>query len=377
MKTAALVVAFGLAASACDDAGSRVSGDEQSIINGAPAPNDVAVVGIGQRSVGCGADAWSIECTGTLVAPRVVVTAAHCLGLAPPNAQQVFFGASLSEGGIVIPVVGGRAHPQFDPTTHANDIAALILESDAPVAPIPMRATPLPDLTGTDVRLVGFGLTSITTSDTGVRRAGTARVTAVGADDVTMEPSPAMSCRGGSGGPVLADTGGGEQLIGVTSHGDAACAEYGVAIRVDRQLQAFLQPILAEAAAPPARRPFDPDEPLCATPCSADADCPAETVCFALGDGPPRCVYRGVPAGEFDAECTADDTTCALACLAMPDGSCRRHIPCESLGTSECRPDDPGCGCRTASPRSIVLVAPVLVSILRRRRRRPLSAPAH
>lgn len=226
--------ALGLAAAACGDLPSQAVA-EQAILDGTPAATDVAVVGIAQRTTACGGgESAAIACTGTLVAPRVVVTAAHCLGLAAPNAHQVFFGASWADGGVIIPVIGGRAHPQFDPSTHANDIAALILESDAPAPPIAMRAEPLPDLTGTDVRLVGSGVTSPTANETGVRRGGVARVTAIGADDVRVAPSPAMSCRGDSGGPVLADTGDGEQLIGVTSYGDPACARFGVAIRVDR-----------------------------------------------------------------------------------------------------------------------------------------------
>jgi hypothetical protein len=364
-----VTVLVGLSSAACDGT-DHVGRSEHAIINGTPAPDDVAVVGLAQRVPICGGNPTAIECTATLVAPRVVVTAAHCLGSNPPNVFQVFFGASFDDGGVLIPVVGGRAHPSWDAATHANDIAVLVLESDAPstITPIPMRTAALPGLTGSPVRMVGFGVTDVDANTTGVRRSGIGRVTAVGADDVTMAPDPGMSCSGDSGGPVLADLGGGEELIGVTSHGDAACAERGVAIRVDRHVSTFIQAIIDEAAAPPARRAFDPDEPLCATTCQADADCPAETVCFGIDDQPRHCVYRGLPAGNFGAPCTPDDD-CELTCVEMPDGSCRRHIQCESVDSGVCEPPD-GC-CRVGRPIDSVLGALVgLALVLVRRRRR-------
>src|SRR5689334_7616750 len=81
-----------------------------AIVGGAPA-DDPAVVAIVQRSQSCTPDTPPVECTGTVVAPRVVVTAAHCLGGHAANA--------LEAGGV--PVVGGLAHPAFDEATHAND----------------------------------------------------------------------------------------------------------------------------------------------------------------------------------------------------------------------------------------------------------------
>jgi secreted trypsin-like serine protease len=299
---------------------------EQSIIGGAPAPDERAVVGLSRHATSC-TPSTLIDCSATLVAPRLVVTAAHCLGLDPPNVYQVFFGAAVEQGGELIDVVGGHAHPGFDATTFANDIAALILARDAPagVTPVSLNRA-LADLTGTDVTLVGFGITALDAQDTGTRNAGTARVVATGPDEIDLEPAPAIACAGDSGGPVLAAG----ELIAVSTHGDAACAEIGHALRVDRQ-QAFLAPILAEAAAAATRGPFDADESLCEQACSADADCPANTVCFAS-----RCVYRGLPPGTFAESCPGGDAPC----ITVPDGSCRRYAACTT---------DEGCGCRTSS----------------------------
>ena len=89
----------------------------------------------------------------------------------------MFFGPSVEQGGTTIAVVGGHAHPDYDPNTFEHDIAVLLLASDAPVAPIAVRIEALPDLAGRDVTLVGFGVTDTAAPMTGVRSAGIARVT--------------------------------------------------------------------------------------------------------------------------------------------------------------------------------------------------------
>jgi secreted trypsin-like serine protease len=330
---------------------------EQPIINGSAAPGDVGVVGLARRVISCGPDQAAIDCTGTLVAPRVVITAAHCLAFDPPNVYEIFFGASYADGGVVIPVIGGRADPDYDPDTHANDLAGLILASDAPSPPIPLRTTPLPDLTGTSVRMVGYGVTSVTAAELGVKMSGIAMVTEVAADQLRMAPSPSMSCYGDSGGPVLADTGNGEELVGVTSYGDAACATLGVATRVDDHVATFIQPILDEAAAPVQRRPFDPGEALCSGSCASDADCPSETVCF--GAEPRRCVYRGLQPGQFGATCTSGSSE---ICISMPDGTCRTYTSCDSPPA--------GGGCCSIDHDDGTIAPGVLLALLAWRRRR-------
>jgi len=325
------------------------------------------VVGLAHRDPSCGHEQAAIDCTGTLVAPRVVITAAHCLAFDPPNVDEVFFGASFSDGGVSIPVIGGRTDPDYDATTHAHDVAALILASDAPAGtvPVPLRRAALPDLTGATVRMVGYGITSVSATDVGVRMTGNGQISAVGADDLSIAPAPAMSCDGDSGGPVLADTGAGEELVGVTSYGDAACATLAVAIRVDREL-AFIQAILDEAATPVDRPPFDPSAPLCATTCESDTDCSADTVCFGAAH-PKHCVYRGLQPGQFGALCTPDATA---ICVTMPDGSCRSYLACDDL------PPPADSGCSTGSGGSSLLsVLAVAWLMSRRARRRATRSP--
>src|SRR5258708_27121188 len=134
---------------ACEPGSSadRFGRSAQTIIGGAVDGDDPGVVAFVQ-------DGYPY-CSGTLVVPRVVLTAAHCLnGAAPRN---VFMGVAPSLGGAFIDVLDYRVPPRFDPTTLENDVGVVLLaEASAhpswPLLPTPMDAT----FVGMNVRLVGF-----------------------------------------------------------------------------------------------------------------------------------------------------------------------------------------------------------------------------
>jgi V8-like Glu-specific endopeptidase len=313
----------------------------QPVSGGEPAPDEAAAVAISLRSAACAQPA-TVVCSGALVSSRVVLTAGHC---AEPYARgriEVWTGAGLGDPDLERRAVSAiQVHPEYDETASPFDAAVLHLATplDAPLWPLPkapMDAT----WVGRTVRVLGFGEPA-SGGTTGERRAGTAVITAVTQHTFTMAPDPALTCRGDSGGPVLADIDGTTHLVGITSAGDAKCTEWATAARVDSLTDNLLAAALAE---PPEDPPITPGE-VCAAPCTGDVDCPADLVCAGDGSGDARCVLPGLEPGGFQGTCD-DDAACAEGpCVSVGD-ECRCLVPCEAESTS-----DGEAGCSLTSAR--------------------------
>jgi hypothetical protein len=211
-----------------------------------PAPDDrsfadVVLVG-NERGFGC---------TGVLVAPRVVLTAKHCL-----PATQVVFTSRLADPLLAIEVTASRGHD-------TEDVAALTLAKASPWAPRTFRTTAQPPPEG-DVLLVGFGFDDPSReAGFGVKRR--ARVVANGwgcdrsrpgttgchpASEMVVPPlSGADTCNGDSGGPVLEPSGATFRLIAITSRPTVvaadACGHGGIYTRVDA-IAAWLETYIRE-----------------------------------------------------------------------------------------------------------------------------------
>jgi hypothetical protein len=194
-------------------------------------------------------------CTGTVVARRWVLTAAHCVEGGVDGA--VFaFGHTVDAPSRVIDVTGGRAHPQYDGERIVNDIALVRLASDAPVEPLPMVSS-LDGTEGADLTFVGFGVTSGRTGDSGTKRSVVIPLAELDATTFMYTVRGRNTCSGDSGGPAFLLQNGVPVVAGVTSYGDASCRQYGVDTRVD-VYRDWIDPIIGAAAPPPQAPPADP-----------------------------------------------------------------------------------------------------------------------
>jgi secreted trypsin-like serine protease len=215
-------------------------------------------------------------CTGVLVQPRVVLTAAHCY----QNINVVALDAVNFQDLQHAEIIGVRkvaVNPLWTQGVIGNDIAVLVLRQDAGVAPIALATQA--DLAGAGATtLVGFG-NSDTKSTKGF---GTQREVTVDILHLRRTPQDDLdavehtlgfesdrefvaggggydSCNGDSGGPAYISVGSSRKVAGLTSRGTltatSLCGEGGIYTRVDTQ-RAFIDQVLNEASAP--TQPWSP-----------------------------------------------------------------------------------------------------------------------
>jgi hypothetical protein len=181
---------------------------------------------------------YVIECTGTLVTPTIVLTAAHCFaGVRIEHA--VMSDGNAQTRALVVSAM--HPHPEFDLATLQNDIAVLELStpiSDVTPSVIELSKGPTLD---ESVLVIGFGRTGPDSALTAKRYRGDANVSAIADRTLRLVGAPAQPCVGDSGGPVFSAIEENAPIIGVTSYGDPQCESFAVASRTDAFAD-FLEP---------------------------------------------------------------------------------------------------------------------------------------
>lgn len=292
-------------------------------------------------------------CSGTLVDPTHVITAAHCAHTRPPNSITV---GTTTTGALPItawsPVSAVDVHPEYDSTTFENDIAVLTLPIRLQGAE-PMALTNTVEAraalrAGRTVHSAGFGTTSAKGSSSG--RALVADMTVIPnrvcADDVStyviggvtfvglaVDTSTAVcaigvvpgtdliidTCQGDSGGPLYAPTPNGVRLLGLVSVG-VGCAGFdgdteleiktpGIYTRIAPYLTWLAGVGVRAAPAPPA---------IAATPAGPDGI----AVVFGPADPTTSTAYRAVAIGDGGTgECTTDVRESACTVTGLQPGT--------------------------------------------------------
>jgi secreted trypsin-like serine protease len=312
----------------------------QPIINGVAAtdPHHASVVSLHRKLV-TGAFSTHIYCSGTLIAPNVVLTAAHCLDVAnggkvfktlSPSSLAVYFGSdptSSSEpfAGHHVLVAQTLIHPSYDRNQLINDLGLIRLSAPGPAAPVsalPAASGITAADVGTNLDFAGFGY-SQTNPKAGIDvklhalqplgglgctvsgcPSSTVTNSTVLATQISYAQDPEGPCNGDSGGPAFLQRSGTWYVAGITSYGDSACTVYGASTRVDA-FASFIDNFIYCSA-----------DGSCNASCTSDPDCvpacgPADGVCPAGCTSDPDCTSSCLPSGT---SCSSNGQCCSVSC---------------------------------------------------------------
>ncbi len=259
----------------------------------------------------------SQHCTGTLIGPRKVLTAAHCVDGFSANRMQFGIGPDVNNLQAVVGVYSTEPHPGYNAYNITNDIAVVHLSSDAPVQPMGVVTSMDSSWVGTQLFFVGYGANNgYNQTGYGIKRAVWMSISGVSTGTFRYEDPGKNTCNGDSGGPAFYRAADGTYLVaGVTSYGDQYCAQYGVDTRVD----AYLDFLDVDAD------PGDPD-PDPVDPCDGETwegRCDGNTVVWCENDQVNR---QECDAGEA---CGWADQQGYYACVEAEEPDPEPQDPCQ------------------------------------------------
>jgi hypothetical protein len=305
-------------ACSADDLAAPVASDESAILGGTAVtagqfPTVVAIHPIA-----------GALCTGTLIAPDIVLTAAHCVSyktLGLGSQEQVAPGMTVSLdtqsglfGGRTISVLKAIPMPEFNAPGNPDLGIIKLAEkvTDRSFIPVNLETGKAP--IGTMLSIVGYGMTQATN----MASAGPERTVdklsitcaAFGLADTTFtcvdQNDGTGICEGDSGGPAFATIDGVRKQVAVNSVGAQGCAIASALMRTDAG-KAFLLANAPEAfcvadSACNASCGQDglPTDPDCHS-CSGNDDCDSGQVCGHQG----TCIPGPGTPGGVGSTCTS------------------------------------------------------------------------
>lgn len=298
------------------DATPEEEGDSSSLILGGTTDTaDRAVVAI----LASDAKGAAQLCTGEVIAPRVVLTAGHCVvsgDIGPIIKFEVRAAADIHKGKFapadVLAVDHVVRHPGFVLSTLKNDIAAVILASPTSIKPLALNRSAAALKAGASARILGYGMTSNDdTASVGVKHTGATRIANISATHFEVI-SPATQCHGDSGGPTLVKIAGKETIVGISSgtvSHTASCALGGTDTRVDAYL-GFIDAILKANAGTATPKPAPTP-----TPGGAGDDC---TTAISCTDGKCTCTAGPNVGRACNGASSSGASSCSAVCSFCP-----------------------------------------------------------
>jgi hypothetical protein len=362
-----------------------------------PSPNDDAVVLLRHLAA-----PTETICTGTLVAPNLVITARHCVSYTTEGTFQCSVTGQLIAGpdggghtGLDVPAaaievrtgelasmapdaLGQQIVSTLSLTSCIDDLAYVVLDRAlaAPVAPLRIGKQ---TRVGESVTLVGYGLQEDGIFDwrTHPRKKLPGQVIAAVGPDSSAGPVPALVprtfeirgptvCDGDSGGPALSEkTGAVVGVYSIRTSSDCASADSSHAYT---NLSTF-GPLAREAFAAAGAQPvLEPPGLAMGEVCQQASDC-EHGDCAADIDGASRCtvVCGALAPCPTGYACLGSADAGAKFCFSNPPPSC----PCGSPSCPACDagplappPSAGGCTVARANRRSHVVWTPSFAALL-------------
>jgi transmembrane serine protease 9 len=167
-------------------------------------------------------------CSGTMLSPNKVLTAAHCVDGAA--SIDILFSVTTDKF-VYVTASSWNKHPEFTGFSGSdirNDVAIIHSPVSLPVPNLPILTSSAPKI-GDKVSIFGYGATSGGAAIDGKLRVGSMVVGGIDTHKIYayFDASTSNTCSGDSGGPMLLQVNGQQTIIGTTSYGSSTNCSVG------------------------------------------------------------------------------------------------------------------------------------------------------